>query len=185
MGLNAGSSPCKGGVHPGALCVPENPKITTLAVPLLFLSILFNYSNPSWGVNYKKLSYLGTQESREPRQVAIAADNRVWVRSLGPAPCLLCSICCSHCQKAEPRPLPQPPACPHFSIPPAGLPGSWAPTHLSVLCKAFLSAVSADCSLILVLKPQTILSGCRSGLAGCAGKEVKSGTQTGRPEGTL
>lgn len=66
------------GCHPGALCVPENPKITAFAGQLLFLSVVFNYSNPSWGVNYKKLSYLGTQESRESRQVAMAADNRVW-----------------------------------------------------------------------------------------------------------
>lgn len=146
---------------PGALCVPENPKITSLAVPLLFLSILFNYSNPSWGVNYKKLSYLGTQESWEPRQVAIAADYRVWVRSLGPASCLLCSICrlpASSAPKAECGSLPQPPSCPHFSIPPTGLPGSWAPAHFPMLCKSFLSAVSADCALILVLNPQTILS---------------------------
>lgn len=58
------------GCGPGALCVPENPKITFFAVPLLFLSILFNYSSPSWGVSYKKRSYSGTQESWELGQVA-------------------------------------------------------------------------------------------------------------------
>lgn len=39
-------------------------------------------------MNYKKLSYLGTQESWETRQVALAADHMGWVRSLGPAFCL-------------------------------------------------------------------------------------------------
>lgn len=135
------------GCCPGALSVPENPKITVFAVQLLFLSILFNYSNQSWGVNYKKLSYLGTQESWESRQVAIAAGNRVWVRSLGLASCLLCSICCSPPSSARrqnlgPAPLPNLPSCPHFSIRQARPAWELSFTSLPLLCKYFLSAVS-------------------------------------------
>lgn len=110
------------GCRPGALCVLENPKITALAVRLLFLSILFNYSNPSWGVNYKKLSHLGTQESWETRQVAIAADHRVWVRSLDPASCLKVPSAVCWLPLLEGRiqaSLPKSLACPHFSIPPS------------------------------------------------------------------
>lgn len=71
-GLMLAPPPASVGCSPGPLCVPEDPKITTCAVPLLFVSISLHYSNPSWGVNYKKLSYWGTQESGESRQVAMA-----------------------------------------------------------------------------------------------------------------
>lgn len=87
-------------------------------------------------MNYKKLSFLGTQESWEARQVAIRAEHMVWVRSLGPASCLkVPSVCLlplleGRLQASLPEPphalIPAPlPACPAWELGPTRLPLLW------------------------------------------------------------